>query len=236
VLASVWIAADIAVHNVPVALLDSSGHLLRVTLTALDGTYHFHDMPTPLTSLRLMMLQDGILRPVLRSSGNWLRVNQYDILGENDVVGVAHNVSSPIFNMLIDEEQQPVYNRALSYNSFQGDAKPLAWWRFMMSNLGELEDNLSQTDFNTWNSAAVSLLSCSASISSSSPLEANLKAAALNEVSGRGIFEPYRMLQGWMIQYAEHIFCAGISNASDQSVAMLFMQDINTSSDINSVV
>jgi len=172
---------------------------------------------------------------VLRSSGNWLRVNQYDILGENDIVGLPHNISHPVFNMLIDETQQPVYNRPLKYNTFQGNSKSLNWWRFMLSNLGELADDLTMANFNTWNSQAVSLLSCSASISSSSPLEANLKTAALNQVAGRGMFEPYNILQGWMIDWAEHVFCDGVSDSTDQSIALSFMQQINTASDINGI-
>jgi hypothetical protein len=208
--------------------------MLRVTLSKLDGSYIFHDLPSA-SGLKLAMLQDGILRPALRSSGNWLRVNQFDILGENDIVGPAHNVSSPVFGMLLDDEQQPLYNRLLSYNTFQGNAKSLSWWRFMLSGLGELEGDLTLAELSAWNTEATASLKCSASISSSNPLEANLKAAALNNVSGRGLFEPYQILQGWMIRYAEHVFCDHVASASDQALALRFMQQINTAIDIDRV-
>lgn len=232
-------SADIAVHDVVVALINRrNGRILGMRLTDLDGSYVFHDISRMASNtaadLGLMILQDGILRPALRSSGNFLRSDQFDVFGENAITGMMHNLSSPIFNLLLDDQQQPIFNRALNFNNnFEGNAKPLSWWRFQLSGNGELDDTLSQAQISTWQAQAHTLLRCSPSLASNDPLEAHLQAAALNYVSGRGFFEPYQSLQLWYIRFAEHIFCDHVSSASDQALALRFMQMINMADDID---
>jgi len=228
----------IPVHDAAVALENSLGQIVALTLTGLNGAYTFNNMPASTANYTLNLLQYGIMQPALRSSGNFLRSTQYDILGVNPITGLPQPLSSPNFYLLLDDQQQPIYNRPLGYNSFEGDSQPLSWWQYQASGLGELPDYLSQTTLNSWLSSAQSFFAsaqCSASLTSSNPLSSNLYAAELNNVAGYGFFEPYRQLQNWMILYAQHVYCAGITSSSDQTIALRFMQEINDASDMNAV-
>jgi len=230
-------SALVSVHDVPVALTDTQGRMIGVMLTDLNGGYSFRGLPGNAASIyRLQLLQDGILRPAMRTSGNFLRTSKYDIFGENDVTGPAHNLSQPLFELLIDDQEQPLYNRLLAFNTFEGDSFPLNWWRFELQGFGELYDDLTQSQLNGWRTAAAALLPCTVDLNSSDALESNLMAAALNHVSGHGFFAPYLELQKWYIGYASHVFCNRVSNSADINLATRFMESINTADDIQGVV
>jgi len=230
-------SALIPAHDVPVALMDTQGRMIGVTLTDLNGAYTFRGLAANAVAMnQLALLQDAILRPALRTSGSFLRTNKYDIFGENQVTGVPHNLSNPIFQMLLDDQQQPLYNRLLTFNSFEGDAFPVNWWRFELQGYGELYDDLAQSQLNGWRTAAAALLPCTVNLYSSNTLESNLAAAALNHVSGRGIFAPYLEVQKWYIGFASHVFCNRVSNTADINLATRFVDAINTADDIAGVV
>jgi len=230
--------ARIPVNDVAVALENSLGQIVALTLTGSTGAYTFSNLPSSTTNYTLNLLQYGILQPALRSSGNFLRSTKYDILDINPITGPPQPLSSTTFYLLLDDQQQPVYNRPLGYNSFEGDSQPLSWWQYETSGLGELPDYLSQTTLNSWTSSAQSFFasaSCSASLTSSNALAANLYTAELNNVAGYGFFEPYRQVQNWMILYAQHVYCAGITSSTDQTIALRFMEEVNNASDMNAV-
>jgi len=229
--------AAVPVQDVPVALMSGSS-LVSLTLTDASGLYSFHDVPSS-GNLSLVLLEDGILRPALRSSGNFLRSTAFDIYGINPITGVPHPLSNANFQLLLDETGQPVYNRPSGFNSFQGNSHSVAYWQYELSGLGELSDDLTAAQLNSWRSQAAALLgsSCaSVSISSTNSAQANLFAAAMNQVSGRGFFAPYRALQLWYIEFAANVICTGVSDAASQSAALLFLEEINNANDIDSIV
>jgi len=228
--------ASIPVQDVPIALFSSSGSLLGLTFSNAQGIYTFHDVSSS-ANVTLQPLQDGILRPALRSSGDWLRATEYDVLGINSITGPPHSLSNTTFKLLIDETELPVYSIPVQSTQFFGNAKSLAYWQYELEGYGELAGDLSASQINTWRSQAttylLSLSNCPVNLYSTDPLEANLFAAALNQVSGRGFFSPYRTLQKWMIAYSQHVFCAGIQDNTDRSIALQFVLDINSATDAN---
>jgi len=225
-------SATIGVQDIAVALVSkSSGAVLRVALTDRNGQYSFHDIANSADTV-LKLLPEALLRRVSRSSGNFLRVNKYDILGQDNVYGQPQSLSNPIFSLLLDDQQTPVYNRALAPNSFEGDSKPLSYWRYTIQRLGE-DDAQYGNSLSSLESAADALIGCTASITSSDLLEANLRAAALNIAAGRGFFEPYKQLQTWYFREAAHVFCDNVSEAHSRQLALAFLVRINTATDID---
>jgi len=227
-------SASVPVQDVPVALLASNGALLGLTMSNANGMYTFHDVPSQ-SNLTLQLLQDGILRQALRSSGDFLRAEQYDILGINSVTGPPQALSNSTFKLLLDNTEQPVYSIPSQSSLYLGNSKSLAYWQFQMSGYGELDGDYTASQMGALRTQASTLLlsfaSCPVSITSSDALESNLFAAALNTVSGRGFFAPYRALQEWMIGFAQHIFCSGVQDSTDRNIAIQFMQQINSATD-----
>jgi len=228
------LSSSIPVNDIAVALIDkASGAVLRVTLTDRLGAYAFHDIASS-SSVALKLLPEAAWRPSLRSSGNFLRAHKYDILGHDNVYGDAHSLGDATFKLLLDETETPIYNRALAPNSFEGDSKPLSYWRYTVRRLGEPDAQYGGS-LSAIESAADALIGCAASIHSSDALEANLRAAALNLAVGRGFFEPYKAVQSWYFAEAAHVFCDKVSSSADRALALRAVTLINDASDIDRV-
>jgi len=215
---------------------NSTGAVLRVTLTDRNGVYAFHDLSSTGASIRLKVLAAGVLTPASRASGNFLRAHKYDILGEDNIYGQSHALSNPLFTFLLDDTQTPIYNRVLADNSFEGTSWSVAHWSYLLSHIGEVDAVYAST-LSAYQGMAQQLLSpCSASIHSADAFESNLAAASLNIVSGRGFFAPYKLLQSWYFSEAQYVFCSSIQDSATRSRALRFLQLINSATNIDSQV
>jgi len=229
---------SLGLHEAVVALLEkSTGNLLAVTLTDLRGSYAFHSTYDP-QSVLLVLIEDGLLRPELRSSVNFVRANQFEILGVPRL-GEAHTASYPTFSLLLDNTQQPVYNRPQGFHSFEGNSKPVGWWLYHIEVAqgilnGEYDDDITAPLLQLWLDDAQQHVYGPSCPSDGSDLDHQLRAAALNVVSGRGIFEPYNRLQLWYLAFARHIYCDNVLFSDDRAIALQFLRAINSANDIDS--
>jgi len=228
--------AQIPVQDIAVALINGAGAVLRTTLTDRNGQYSFHDIAS-FGSVQLKILPEAAWRPALRASANFLRAHQYDILGEDNIYGQPQPLTSPLFRLYVDETETPVFNRELAPNSFEGDSKPVSYWKYTIQRLGESDPQYGGV-LSALEAAADALIGagCHASIHSSDPLQANLRAAALNIAAGRGFFEPYKAVQSWYFSEAAHIFCNRILNLGDRALALRAVTLINQADDIARVI
>ena len=110
-------------------------------------------------------------------------------------------------------------------------------WKYTIQRLGESDPQYGGV-LSALEAAADALIGagCHASIHSSDPLQANLRAAALNIAAGRGFFEPYKAVQSWYFQEARHIYCDGVVYANDRAEALRELMLINQADDIERVL
>jgi len=210
----------------------------RVTLTDNNGHYAFHDISNT-SNYQVILVQDAFLRPETRSSNNFLRANTFIVFGE-PVYGAAQDIPSngvSNFALLLDDEQVPLYYRPADATGFEGDAKGVAYWSFQTTGTNR-RISFSPSRIAAIKSAAAALIanggSCTASITSSDPLQSNLATAALNIAAGKGIFEPYDFVQWWYFQFARHVVCDLSSPSStDYNLALTFVQAINNAGDMD---
>jgi hypothetical protein len=222
---------SLGLQNVLVGLVSlSSGQVTQWTLTDATGKYTFRNIDN-LAGYELMLQKQALLDfSYLRISGRFLRVGRYEVYGGDLELGFPHNLTSPNFQLLIDDQSVPYYTRPQVAPQFEGDSKPRLFWQFQESGLA---GNSRLRVLSTLQSQAASLIGCATSFTGSDDLESNLRAAALNKAWGRGFFEPYNLVQDWYLSYASHIFCAGISNSADQTLALRFTRAINMADDLD---
>jgi len=224
--------------NILVGLFNATSNLFqRVTLTDSNGHYAFHDVSNP-TALQTVLIEDAFLRQTTRSSANFLR-STVDIEFGVPQYGSPQNIPSngvSNFALLIDNEQTPSYNRPLNATGFEGDCKPIAFWQFQTTGSNR-KTNYPASVLAAIKTSASQLVSagsgCTADISSSDALQQNLAAASLNLAAGKGIFEPYNVLQWWYFNFGRHVFCDITPSSVDYNMAVQFLSAINSATDLD---
>jgi hypothetical protein len=219
-----------ALAFIPVGLVSSSGSIVQWTMTDASGAYTLRNIDNA-ANYKLQLLKHSLLDDgKLRIAGRFLRVGQYEVFGGDAQLGFPHALSSPNFQLLLDDEAVPFYARPQVSPLFEGDSKPLSYWAFQESGYAGSSRLRGLTAIET---AANALVGCTTSFNGLDDLQNNLRAAALNAASGRGFFEPYDLIQEWYLAYASHIFCSQSSSSSDQALALRFARAINMADDLD---
>jgi len=201
-----------------------------MTQTDAQGRYSFHDISNQ-ADYELMLAEDGLLEDSQKRIAGWfLRVGQYAQYNQHLRLGAAHSLANANFQLLIDNEATPFYNRPNVAPAFEGNGKPLAYWKFQSSGTGKQDiSNLADLE-----ARADALIGCPTSFAGDE-LAQNLRAAALNAAAGRGFFEPYDLVQTWYLKFAAHVHCSNISSADDRALALRFAEAINDADDMDTM-
>jgi len=160
------------------------------------------------------------------------------------VTGPTSNVDIPL---KFATDAQPVYNRNSGVD-LQGNAKPQSYWRWESSSHVNFADTLrdqgvraigsnyatAATQFKNdvlfilhQDCSAIDLNWIDTPASNRDVLKNELIAAAYNTVSGRGVFDPYRPVQQWLMAMGTQIWCTTTPPADYTDVIPL-VHRINT--------
>jgi len=226
----------------------------RVIATDAAGNFKF-TLPNGanLTALQVAILNDG------RLSTKDSRTSASFLVGYRDVEchGLDHLVCTPHYgapkvaslsslalDLFIDETTNPVYNRAVDKTGFEGTSLPLRFWQYQQgtapigSGYRKKDPVLGSPTVRTAANILASDPSCTSPdvtpmLMSSSALDSNLAAAALNIAVSRGVFDPYMDAQTWLFAFAKHARCDPSASTRDREIATDFVIAINGAADLD---
>jgi len=211
---------------------------LAYALTDAAGMYKFRGLSQNPNRYLVKIQRDALLAATPRSSGHFLTDNVYSHstypayypADPARFHGFARLATSPDFHLIFDDENKPEYLRHYSSQVFEGNAKLPQYWSFVTeslrttypinpvllagyqayvtSRLGSCSNYLAPvTRFPVPNSHA------------RASFEIQLKALAYNLASGRGPFEPYRLVAEWVLEFGRHTYC-NYDSAAAQDIAL----------------
>jgi len=215
---------------------------VQLTLTDSDGAFDFQGLTTGQV-YQVAVLDDGFFRPSQRAPNKFLQsmpnsVNLFSPLG------CPLNVTSPSSTVEIDYyvnwQVAPYYNRKVTETGFEGDSLPANVWAFCVNNPGACSAmSHHQLKVATISGRYVIDASCFDQLafnSTNSALQQSLLAATYNVASGRGIFQPYDVVQAWFLKFAETVVCPPVSvvpDSSSLSLAQVLLNFINAATDLD---
>jgi len=187
------------------------------------------------------VVPDAFFLEATRSASRFLRADRLIVAGEPHY-GCPHSAGSGPIDMAfyLDDVEEPSYQRRESASGFEGNSLPVSVWQYCdlpvsgpCPEVGAMFP-LVATGVNT---LLLPPSGCAAATDfttlPSGALQNNLRAAAFNIASGRGIFAPYRQVQDWYFAFAKAMYCSGSTVSSDQDLALSLLHNINSATDLD---